>query len=54
MFSFQNTKDIAILIVRSQVMALGSELMHFARFPKYLNFFNSNFKPRIVIGKDIQ
>jgi len=54
MSSFQNTKANEILTVRSKVMALESKLMRFARFSRYLNHFNSDFNPWIVVWKGIQ
>ena len=40
-------------MVISKVMASGSVLMHFVQFSRYLKRFNSNFDPRIVVGKGI-
>ena len=54
MSSFHNTKENEISMVRSKVMASGSELMCFARFFGHLNRFNSDFNPWIVVGKGIQ
>ena len=53
MSSFHNTKEFDISIVGSKVMALGSELTHFAWFSRYLNRFNSDFDPWIVVEKGI-
>ena len=54
MSSFQNTKEIGNSTVESKVMALGSMLTRFAWFSGYLNCFNSDFDPWIVVGKGIQ
>ena len=48
MFSFQNIKEIGNTMVGSIVM------MHFARFSGYLNYFNSDFNPWIIVGNRIQ
>ena len=53
MSSFQNTKDIEILMVQSKVMALESELTRPALFSRYLNHFNSDFDLWAVVGKGI-
>ena len=53
MSSFQKTKEIKFPMVRSKVMTLGSVLMHFWRFSQYLNHFNSDFNPWIVVGMRI-
>ena len=44
MSSFQKTKVIEIPMVGSKVMALGSELTHFAQYSRYLNCFNFDFE----------
>jgi len=38
-------------MIGSKVMALGSILTHFLWFSRYLNHFNSNCDPWIVVGK---
>ena len=53
MSSFQKTKYIKIKMVGSKVMTLGSVLMCISQFSKYLNRFNSDFSPWIVIGMGI-
>jgi len=45
MSSLQKTKEIENPTVGSKVMALESILMRFARFSRYLNYFNSDFDP---------
>ena len=34
-------------------MALGNVLMRFLQFSEYLNYFNSDFVPLIVVGRGI-
>ena len=53
MSSFQNTKEIKIPTFGSKFMILRSVLMHFWRFSQYLNHFNSDFNPWIVVGMRI-
>ena len=54
MYSFQKSKGIENPTVKSNVMASRSELTRLARFSRYLNHFNFDFSPWIVIGKGIQ
>jgi len=53
MSSFQNTKEIENRTVGSKVMTSGSMLTCFVQFSGYLNRFNSDFDPWIVVGKGI-
>jgi len=53
MSSFQNTKEIENPTVGSNVMASGSVPTRFIQFSEYLNYFNFDFNPLIVIGKGI-
>ena len=41
-------------MVGSKFMAMGSELIHLAWFSRYLNRFDFDFNPRIVVGKGVQ
>jgi len=50
MSSFQKAKEIKIPTVESKVMTSGSVLMRFSRFAQYLNWFNFDFDPWIVVG----
>ena len=51
MFSFQKIKEIEIPMVGLKVTASGSVLTCSTWFWRYLNHFNSDFDPRIVVGK---
>ena len=53
MSNFQKTKEIKIPTVGSKVMTLGSILMRFSQFSQFLNCFNFNFDPWIVVGMRI-
>ena len=50
MSSFQKTKEIKIIMVGSKVLTSESVLKCFSRFSQYLNRFNSDFDPWIVVG----
>ena len=50
MSSFHKAKEIKNPTVGSKVMTSGSALTHFSQFSQYLNHFNSDFDPWIVIG----
>ena len=54
MCSFWKAKELGNPMVGSKVMALGNELVHFAQFSRYLNRFDSDFNPWVVVGKGIQ
>ena len=54
MSSFQNTWQNEIPMDGSKVMASRRKPTRLARFSRYLNRFNSNSDPWIVIGKGIQ
>ena len=53
MSSFQNTKEIENITVGSNIMASRNELTRQTWFSRYLNRFNSDFDPWIVVGKGI-
>ena len=53
MSSFKKTKEIKIPIVQSKIMTSGNMLTRFSRFSQYLNCFNSDFDPWIVVGMRI-
>ena len=54
MCSFWNTKELENPMIGSKVMALRSEMTHFARFSRYFNCFNFDFNLWIVVRKRTQ